>query len=169
MHFFSATINSWQPLLQNDNLKLIMIDSFDWLVKNKRVNIHAFVIMPNHIHLLWTRAETYEINEINNDMLSFTGHAFKKYLLVHNPEILKNYISTQGDRDYHFWERRPRTIEVMRRDIAIQKLEYIHNNPIKEKWGLANFPEEYFFSSAAYYFNDSKQFTFLSHVFDFID
>lgn len=89
--------------------------------------------MPNHIHLLWTINNHYQVNEVENTLLKFTGHQFKKFMVEQNNELLSNYISTQGDRTYHFWERRARSIEIKSKEIAIQKLNYIHNNPIKEK------------------------------------
>ena len=36
----------------------------------------------------------------------------------------------------------------------IQKMEYIHNNPCRKKWILADAPEEYQYSSASFYLND---------------
>jgi hypothetical protein len=37
--------------------------------------------------------------------------------------------------------------------IIRQKLDYIYNNPVREKWKLAVFPEDYRWSSAAFYKN----------------
>jgi putative transposase len=34
----------------------------------------------------------------------------------------------------------------------LQKLNYIHNNPVADKWKLAKLPEEYLHSSASFYF-----------------
>ncbi|MDZ4758873.1 MAG: hypothetical protein SGJ10_12150 [Bacteroidota bacterium] len=48
------------------------------------------------------------------------------------------------------------------RTVAEQKLDYIHNNPVKK--GLCELPEDYKYSSAAYYkLNDEKQWDFLTH------
>ena len=168
MYFFTATINSWQNLLSNNDVKKIITDSLSWLSKENRAYIHGFVIMPNHIHLLWTINSHYQVNEIENALLKYTAHEFKKFLLSNNSELLKNYISTQNDRVYHFWERRARTIEIKSKEIAIQKLNYIHNNPIQEKWNLVSLPEDYQFSSAKYYASFASEFDFVVHFNDFI-
>jgi REP element-mobilizing transposase RayT len=168
MYFFTASINSWQNLLINHDIKKIVTDSLSWLSKENRVYIHGFVIMPNHIHLLWTINNKYQVNEIENTLLKFTGHEFKKYLVAQKSELLNNYISTQADRSYHFWERRARTIEVKSKEIVIQKLNYIHNNPIQEKWKLELTPEKYRFSSAKYYLGLNTEFDFMVHFNDFI-
>ena len=64
---------------------------------------------------------------------------------------LSHYISTQADRQIHIWERRPKWIPVMNRPIFLQKMEYIHLNPLQEKWQLADAPELYPWSSARFY------------------
>ncbi len=51
--FYTATINDWNDLLKNDERKNIIIDSLKFLVTNKRIELNAFVIMTNHIHLIW--------------------------------------------------------------------------------------------------------------------
>ncbi len=61
MQFHIATINSWKHLLKDDGFKDIIINCLEWLSANNRCAVHGFVIMPNHIHLLWTIFE-----QINN-------------------------------------------------------------------------------------------------------
>lgn len=118
--------------------------------------------MPNHIHLLWSPYQNYAIVKIENMLLSFTAHAFKKQLAINNPGMLNEYVSTQHDRNYHFWERRSRTIEVMSRTIAQQKLDYMHLNPVSGKWCLMSLPQQYNFSSARFYLLNEKNFPFLN-------
>ena len=51
--FFTATILYWKKLLKPDKYKQIIIESLKFLVAEKRVQVYGFVIMPNHIHLIW--------------------------------------------------------------------------------------------------------------------
>ena len=39
--------------------------------------------------------------------------------MLWNPDLIGNYVSTQGDRAYHFWERRPRSIKIESKEIDI--------------------------------------------------
>jgi REP element-mobilizing transposase RayT len=165
MYFFTATINSWKHLLERDEMKDIIIDSLIWLDKEQKAFTHGFVIMPNHIHILWSLPdESYDPAEA---LIRYTAHSFKKKLKIETPHGLLAYLSTQADREYHFWERRSRTIEVKSRSIAIQKLDYIHNNPLQQKWGLCDIPEGYKYSSARYYMQIESEFDFLKHYVDF--
>jgi hypothetical protein len=59
---------------------------------------------------------------------------------LNDPNLLK-IISTQCDRNYHFWERRPKWIKTVHGDIFWQKLKYIHNNPLQKKWKLVARPD----------------------------
>jgi hypothetical protein len=65
--------------------------------------------------------------------------------------VLNYYRATQTDRKFHFWERRPRTIQVVSYAIAMQKLEYIDRNPCYEKWSLSAETISDKYSSAAFY------------------
>ena len=53
VYFRTSVIKDWKHLLKNDEMKMIVIESFQWLVKHELVYIYGYVIMPNHIHVLW--------------------------------------------------------------------------------------------------------------------
>ncbi|MBX7206471.1 MAG: transposase [Bacteroidia bacterium] len=167
MYFHTATICNWQTLLEGDEPKEIVVQSLKWLVKNNLAHIHGFVIMPNHLHVLWSPAQNVEIEIAATKFSSYTGSMLKKHLVKNHPNQLHNYASSQSDREHQIWERRPRSLEVMSRTIAQQKLDYIHNNPLQGKWSLCLIPEEYKYSSASFYFLNSTRFDFLSHYADF--
>jgi hypothetical protein len=48
--FLTATILTWKPLLAEDAFKDIIISSLQFLVKDDRIKLYGFVIMPEHIH-----------------------------------------------------------------------------------------------------------------------
>src|SRR6185295_4457977 len=52
-YFYTDTIFQFRHLLADDGLKLEVISSLQYLVKKKIVALYGFVIMPNHVHLLW--------------------------------------------------------------------------------------------------------------------
>jgi putative transposase len=169
MQFHTATINTWKHLLADDSFKDVIVNSLDWLTTNNRALIHGFVIMPNHIHLLWTVLETGK-QHAAYALASFTAHEFKKMLHPDGEKgaMLYSYKSTQTDRDYHFWERRPKSIDIRDRNMAVRTLEYIHNNPLQDHWRLAGFQEDYRYSSAAFYIREKSEFKFLRHVADYL-
>ena len=166
MIFFTATANNWQALFEDNSIKNILINSMEWLVKNNKAKIHAFVIMPNHIHIIWSLLE--EDYDVATSFKSYTATMIRKHLIKNDNNKLKTYISTQKDRTYNFWKRRSKSIEIMNRNIADQKIEYIHNNPLQEKWELVDLPEDYYYSSASFYIANKTDFKFLTRYEDWI-
>jgi putative transposase len=161
-YFFTSTINSWQNLLIKNKRKQIIINSLKYLVEKNRISLHAFVIMPNHIHLIFTLSEEEVQEKFQRDFLRFTSQQIIKSMIHGNEEDeLLKYRSTQKDRIYHIWERRPMWIHVENSKILEQKLDYIHNNPLQKKWKLCNSPEDYEWSSASFYLLEQKTFDFL--------
>ena len=148
IEFFTATCLDWQSLLQPDEHKQIILDSLRFLVEDKRIWLYGYVIMPNHIHILWCKQPEWLNKNVQQHFSKFTAQNLK-WSLQNNSENLGSYKSTQNDREYQFWERRPHKAFIYNREVLEEKLDYIHNNPLKA--GLCDLPEDYTYSSAAYY------------------
>ena len=80
-----------------------------------------------------------------------------------NDIVLKNYVVTATDRQHNIWLRDPLAVKVFSRDMAAQKLEYMHLNPMQPHWLLCNSPAEYRFSSAKFYEQNENEFGLLTH------
>ena len=76
--FWTATINSWYHLLKEDRFKNILIGSLQELSQRGKIDVFAFVIMPNHIHLLWKISDGFERKDFQGALFSFTAHEFKR-------------------------------------------------------------------------------------------
>ena len=150
-YYYTDTICDFKHLLADDVCKIIIIDSWKYLVDKGKIEIYAFVIMPNHIHLIWNMLELNGKESPAGSFAKFTAHAFKKYLQANNPLELAKYASDKSDRKYQFWKRDPLAVPLTFEEAFLQKLEYIHNNPVVERWGLATLPEDYKWSSAKFY------------------
>ncbi len=166
VNFFTSTILNWKHLLSADHRKEIIIGSFKHLIEQGRINLYGFVVMPNHIHMLLTMCEGELFSAFQRDFGKFTANKLKYDLEIHDPDQLKTFKSTQQDRKYQIWERRPLSIPVYNEKIFIQKLNYIHNNPCKPPWNLASNPEDYFYSSAKFYKTGFDDWGFMKHFWD---
>ncbi|MEO7445164.1 MAG: hypothetical protein ABIT96_00885, partial [Ferruginibacter sp.] len=82
IYFWTATINNWQHLLSGKVEKEIILNSLKFLSDNNLVTIYGFVIMPNHIHLIWQQHEKNGKEMAKGSFLKFTAHEFKKRLLL---------------------------------------------------------------------------------------
>ncbi|RDC55036.1 transposase [Pedobacter chinensis] len=165
-YFYTDTICDFRNLLENDQFKLIVMNSLQFLVQQKLVEIYGYVIMPNHIHLIWNMLKLNGKESPVASFTKFTAHQFRKYLITHNPHLLEHYKSKKEDRHYQFWKRDPLAIPLSTENILIQKLDYIHENPIKDRWRLCKYPEDYAWSSARFYKDGIDNFGILKHFRD---
>jgi len=160
--FFTATILEWKPLLKEDKYKDIIIESLRFLVKEKRVIVYALVIMNTHLHLLWQIQYGCKREEVQRDFLKFTGQKIKYDLQKNDPAFLTLFLVKAKDRQYQFWERNALSFDVYSEAVLLQKIQYIHQNPVKA--GLVILPEEYKYSSAEFYETGKDNFGFIEHV-----
>jgi putative transposase len=165
IYFWTATINKWQRLLEPDGFKHVIIQSLDYLSTGGRIDVFAFVIMPNHIHTIWRMNERNGKETPSGSFLKFTAHEFKK-MLVHVPVALKNYRVDATNKSHESWQRDSLAVHLYTREVAYQKLRYIHNNPLSERWQLAVDPCDYWFSSARFYERGVSDFGFLKDLRD---
>ena len=168
LYFFTATILEWKPLLKEDVFKDIIMDSLEFLVTKKRNLLKAFVIMPNHIHLMWNILTPNNPSDVQRDFLKYTLQQIITQLKKRNDTFwFEQLLVKAGDRYYQVWEWRPLAIELYTPDVKFQKLKYIHHNPIQERWQLCKLPEEYKYSSAGFYYMTKTDWSFLTHYLEY--
>ena len=159
--FFTATIQGWKHLLKPDKYKDILVESFRFLVREQRLSINAFVIMSNHLHTIWQIEEGHELDEVQRDFLKFTAQQIKLDLTINHPKVLQHFRKNGSDREYQFWKRKSLSVDLYTEAVLLQKLNYIHLNPVKA--GLCELPEDYHYSSAKFYYSGADDFGFLTH------
>jgi len=165
-YFYTDTIFGFSHLLSDDNIKKMIIDSWKYLVNAEKIKIYGFVIMPNHVHLIWDMLELNGKESPAGSFAKFTAHQFKKYLQITNPALLEEYRSGKSDRNYQFWKRDPLAIPLTTERSFLQKLDYIHLNPVSPKWQLADIPENYRWSSARFYEYGIDEFGIITYYRD---
>ena len=164
IYFWTATINNWYKLLEPDRYKEVIIQSLDYLSGKKKIDVFAFVIMPNHIHLIWRLLNLNSKESAKASFLKFTAHEFQKMLLEDGSSPLFRYEVDASNKKYEFWQRDPLAIHLYTRKVAYQKLDYVHRNPLAGHWRLAKDPCDYKYSSASYYELNEKRFGFLKDL-----
>src|SRR5688572_9057844 len=147
--FITVTCLEWKHVLKEDRFKDIIIESLTFLSNSKRVIVYGFVIMSNHFHLIWQMVGEHKREDVQRDFLKFTGQQILKCLRDEKSELQRELLVEAKDRKYQVWERNSLGIPLWTRDVFWQKLEYIHNNPVKA--GLCELPEDYKYSSEGFY------------------
>ncbi|MFN8416556.1 MAG: transposase [Cytophagaceae bacterium] len=107
IYFWTATINEWKPLLQNEKFKNIIINSLQYLSDKGMIDVFAFVIMPNHIHLIWRINEMNGKETVQGAFLKYTAHEFKKELRRQSLAHLQEFKVLVCNKQFEFWQRDP--------------------------------------------------------------
>ena len=162
--FVTVTCLNWIPVLASREHKEIVINSLRFLVKEGRVRVSAFVLMDTHFHLIWQVMGEHKRENVQRDFLRFTAQQILKNLRNTKSPLLHELLVEAKDRKYQVWERNSLSVELYSANVLIQKLEYIHLNPVVA--GLCNLPEEYEYSSAWFYEKNEFNFDFLNHYED---
>ena len=74
-----------------------------------------------------------------------------------------------GNKEHEIWQRDSLGVEIYSREMAKQKLDYIHGNPVNGKWSLAKADISYHYSSAKFYEKGVDDFSFMNNVYKVFD
>ncbi len=96
--YFTASIRNWLPLLATDKFKNIITNSLHFMVANKRIELNAFVLMNNHIHLIWQPLPGQTLSSIQLSFMKFTAQQIKFTLAIDDPHLLEQCNVNKSDR-----------------------------------------------------------------------
>ena len=77
IEFFTATCLNWQNLLSKEKHMEIVLSSLKFLVKDERIWLYGYVLMPNHVHILWRRQDLWLEKSIQQQFLKYTAQQIK--------------------------------------------------------------------------------------------
>lgn len=166
VYYWTSTVYHWKYLLKPDKYKQLIVKSLLNLYERGKIKIYGFIIMHNHLHLLWEMLEMNGKEMRHASFQKFTAQSIQKDLKVKHQEVLSHFYVNEKERKYRYWQRDPLAVKVLDKRMAEQKLEYIHLNPLQPHWNLAARPEDYYYSSASFYERDEKNFEFLTHYME---
>jgi REP element-mobilizing transposase RayT len=158
VYFISFAVVEWLDVFTRNEYKNIIIDSLHYSQKHKGMEIFAWCIMTNHIHLIFRSASNQKPEKILGDFKRFTSKAIVKAIIENSRESRKEFLLKQflkaGNKSsnvnkYQFWRHDNKPIELWSNKVIDEKINYIHNNPVEE--GLVFRAEDYLYSSAADY------------------
>ena len=71
-YFLTMTTIQWIDFFTRPNLKNVIVDSLNYAVENKGLNIFAWVLMSNHLHLLANTHDNVKLSDVVRDFKKFT-------------------------------------------------------------------------------------------------
>ena len=158
----------WLDVFTRNEYKDLFLESLQFYQKNKGLEIHAWCIMTNHVHLVFRSINDQKPELLIGDLKRFTSQSIVKSIQENSRDpSLKGELAKQSRREflldffkkeaekssnvkhYQFWRHDNKPIELWSNKVIQQKIDYVHNNPVEE--GLVYKPEDYVYSSATDY------------------
>jgi len=85
-------------------------------------------------------------------------------LVKEGEDRLNDYAVEAPNKEYEFWQRDSLAVQLFTREVAYQKLDYTHYNPVQEHWQLTKDPCDYAYSTARFYEMGIKDFAFVKDL-----
>ncbi len=132
----------------------MILDSLKFCVANKGLHLHAYVIMRSHVHYILSTDEGKSLPDIMRD---FNTHTSRKITRLLEADSRLQLLQVSANAAVHGWSRQ-QVQGVARRlsshciatpDFTAQKLNYLHDNPVRK--GYVDRPEQWMYSSAKNY------------------
>ena len=164
-HFLTFSCYGRLPLLTKDRTRNWFLDALGAARTAHRFHLWAWVIMPEHVHLLlWpplselnpdTASTKGKVKGILADIKRPVGTKAIRHLKQHAPDFLERITVRNRNRTYRrFWQAGSAYDENVGDVLALHAIcDYIHENPVRR--GLVARPEEWEWSSARYWLNPS--------------
>ena len=155
LYFVTTTAIQHHHLFQRDVVKRLVVDTLDCMRLRQRFHLYAFVVMPNHVHMvIQCRAEDPPPGVLRDFKKHVADRLIRQYQVEGNRDALALLASavTRPDRQQHkVWEDSYQATDLFSPGVLRQKMTYLHNNPCQPHWQLVEFPEDYPWSSARFY------------------
>ncbi len=156
LYYLTFQVVYWIDIFSRKECRDIVIDSLRYCQQEKGLEIFGYVLMFNHLHLL-TRSSTGELSSTIRDFKKFTSKKLIDYVSQSREsrkEWMLRLFAHAAKRQnklgaYQIWTHDNHAEVIYSNDFITQKLDYIHNNPVRAK--LVEHPHEYIYSSAKNY------------------
>jgi putative transposase len=161
-HFITFTIVGWIDVFTRDIYKDIFINSLEYCIENKGLNLHAWVIMTNHVHPIIS-SNGNRIPDLVRDIKKFSCNKIIESIQTNRRESRKVWMmnmfdlagkSNNDNECFQFWKKYYHPIELSSYKRCQIALNYLHNNPVKA--GLVWDPWHYKYSSGIDYYTNEK-------------
>jgi putative transposase len=143
--FITLVTSNRLPVFRTDQMKEVLCRAIE--EAQKKFLLFAWVIMPDHIHLLTSRPST--TSEVLRTVKGITARRVIDYLKENNyTRSLSKLEHAERDRGYRYslWQTEKNVLPIFTQNKFTEKVNYIHQNPVKA--GFVDQAIDYRWSSA---------------------
>ena len=158
LYFLTFTVVEWLDVFTRPLYKDIVIESLGFCQRQKGLELFAYCLMTNHLHLIARAAEGCELSDIVRDFKKYTARRVFEAIMANPQESRRQWLEwtlrKQGEFNpkntfIQLWQNHSHGVELKTDVMTRQKLDYIHHNPVRA--GICYRGEDYVYSSAAWY------------------
>ncbi len=147
----TGTFVEWLPLLNNATVRDIVCDEIGRALLECGGYVSAFVLMPDHVHLLVYLPDGGQLHRFNR---LWRGRSAQRIIAhakdVNATKVLETMARhANGKARFAMWKEQVRALAIYSEKKLYAKVNYIHANPVRR--GLVTLPEQWSFSSWRFY------------------
>ncbi len=156
-YFMTLTVVRWVDVFTRKSHRMAVVDSLKYCQENKGLELFAWCLMSNHLHLIGRAKDGFKLPDIIRDLKKHTAkHIIGQ--IMNEPESRREWMLSIFAEEasklkrvsgYKFWRDGFQPKELHGNPFIAQKVQYIHSNPVVE--GFVEYPEHWIFSSATNY------------------
>ncbi len=130
-YFFTVNLANRNSELLTQQIDLLR-KSFRYVKQKHPFNLDAIVILPDHLHTIWTLPQS------DNDY-ALRWRLIKSYFSRHLPYLPSEVFSASRERkaERGIWQRRYWEHLIRDEDDYRAHIDYVHINPVKHKWATS--------------------------------
>ena len=157
VYFITLTVVDRIDLFTRDQNRKILIDSFEYCRKVKGLKLYAYVIMTNHVHFIG-ECNQFPFSDFLRDFKRHTTKlllaSIKKETESREAWITHLFLSagqklSKYDIKHQVWKQDNHAIELESPEFTLQKMGYIHENPVRA--GFVDDPNAWVYSNQRNY------------------
>ncbi len=128
LYFVSFATVNWVDVFTRNVYRYVVLDSLKYCSTNKGMELYAWCIMSNHVHLI-IGSKGKPMQDIIRDLKSFTSRTIKDEIANNPQESRKEWMLSMFTRagrqngnnhDWQFWQQNNQPIELWNADIAME-------------------------------------------------
>ncbi len=143
LHFITCSCYHRQPQLDKPERRNLFLSVLEEARQKYRFVVHGYVIMPEHFHLLITEPEVTDPSVV----MKVLKERFTKKQRAEGAPLIASFAMSgfSPPKPAPVWQKRFYDFNVCTEQKQVEKLRYMHRNPVKR--GLVDKPEQWEWSS----------------------
>jgi REP element-mobilizing transposase RayT len=156
-YFLTLSTIGWVDLFTNREQKLVIIEALKEYRENKGLDIFAYCLMTNHLHIICRAREGHDLPAVIKDFKKATTKLIIKVVKLKSEKrkewllqiFKKSFDHLMTKKRYKVWQGNNQAVLLYSNELYKEKMNILHNDPVEDM--TVENPTDYIFSSARNY------------------